>query len=263
MSQHANNIGKSTKHKMNFEEGRKRRMHNDLYGSDEDILELEERKRNIGKRSKKIEYTFQKTLASQRNEKLMLKRNKENTTNKDFLSQEQLEFIDQVIDNNKKLDEQKKINGEIFNNESQNSKENEDYNTNNYKNDNIKLPNNNYSNNVLTISNPIAFDYCSFDNSNKDKYFIEFLKFFTDCTFEKVNEDDKSYEYEVMMIKENKEAKFRLNFSKDENTKFVEYIPINMEFDFPEDDFVYEDVEIFKEDLPKFLRKLLNYKYKQ
>lgn len=267
MSQQTNNVNKSTKYNSNVENEKLKRKHNDPYGSDEDILDFQERKKNHGKRSKKTEYLMQRTLASQRNEKLLLKRNKES---KEILSQEQIDFVGHVIDiNNKKEELDKKINDNIFTNEiddSQNSKVNEDnYTNNNNKKHNVQENNLNFIiDNNLVISHVENFEVFSLDKNKQNKNFEEVLLSFTDCKFELVNEENNNFEYEISIEDNyNKEARFRLKFLTEENTDFVEYTPINIEFEFPEDDFIYQEVDIYKEDLSKFLRKLLNYKYKK
>lgn len=210
--------------------------------SDEDILmdvnlnSEQDEDLGINKKSKqsknsKNNFNFQ-TLREMRNKKF-----KDKDSNLNILSQDQLDFVKKIAENNTKIE------------------------------NNIYTENQNQ----VSINKFKSLEYQANDEFSIIKnsiypwqnIMINLIEGLISSKIQILGCDESSLSLKIQMEKNSREGiKFILNYNRALEPNYVEYIPIDVTFKFiNEETAFYEELEIRLEDLGKFIRRLLNHKF--
>jgi len=203
--------------------------------SDEDILmdvnlnseqdeELVMNKKSKQTKNSKSNFNFQ-TLREMRNKKF-----KDKDTNLNILSQDQLDFVKKIAENN----------------------------TNNFYNESSvnKFKNLEFTaNDEFTIIKNSIYPW--------QNIMINLLESLISSKVQILGSNENSLSIKIQMVKNPREGIcFILNYNRLIEPDYVDYVPIEVTFKFiNEETAFYEELEIRLEDLGKFIRRLLNHKF--
>lgn len=242
MSQRISEYTKTSRMSKENQYDRKKRKHSDLVDSDEEILTKDDFQRNknlngdkyLMKRPK-LDYLSKNNLKAIRNERML---SKQKVDMPECLSQENFNMIHEVHQRNNKDPNEGSL---------------------------TKAPIKDYKvciSENFTLINKSEADLNGSANKNSSEDFCDYLSLFTGCKFKVINDSIETYKLEVQLNKQNEEMLFHLEFKKQEDTDYVDYIPIKVDFELKDAAAVLlEELEIHKDDLPKLLNRLLIYKF--